>query len=92
MMPVRTPYGTFFQVTVVDPKLRSEDFETAEEAITLVESVGSGSVVRFRNEPNGHGGFDARCSAMWSLEPEHGWWAHYIWDGRGGRISQEKPH
>ena len=70
------------------------DCSTPEEAIALVERVGSGDVVKFVCNPNQPGCLPAivhTSCAMWSLH-DGIWYSHYIHDGYGGKLTIEKPH
>jgi hypothetical protein len=70
------------------------DYATAEEAIAAVEDKGSGRVVKFmmeRNLPNCLPEYVHRSIGLWSYQ-DGKWFSHYIYDGRGDRLAEEKPH
>lgn len=72
----------------------SRDYATPEEAIAAVEAKGEGFVVRFRLERNLPHCLPAvvhRSSSMWCFQGGE-WWRHYIYDGFGGRMIEEKPN
>jgi hypothetical protein len=70
------------------------DHETPQQAIDAVEKVGSGHVIRFDGYPNIAGCLPAivyKSSSMWSYH-ESRWHSHYIHDGYGDKLKEEKPH
>lgn len=83
------------------PRLYSEfftadhvDYATAEEAIAAVEEAGQGSVVKFYRGANLPGCLPAhvdRSQSLWTYEGGK-WHAHYIHDGHGGKLCEERPH
>jgi hypothetical protein len=71
----------------------TRDCLTSQEAIARVESWGGGSVVKFRKErnlPNCLPEYVLRSLAMWTFDDGQ-WWSHYIFDGHGEKVAQEKP-
>jgi hypothetical protein len=73
---------------------QAHDCDSPEEAIGMVEKAGQGSVVLFHGSPNRPGCLPDivwRSCAMWSFQNGE-WWSHYIFDGRGDKVAQEKPH
>lgn len=70
------------------------DFDTAEGAIAAVEANGSGIVVKFHGRPNNPGCLPEivwNSSSMWSFENGK-WRGHYIHDGLGAAVNEERPH
>jgi len=71
-----------------------QDFDTPEEAIAQVESIGAGTVVKFvgsANMPHCLPEIVYRSCAMWSYQNGE-WWSHYIFSGTGEKLEKEKPH
>lgn len=67
--------------------------ETAEDAIKAVEDNGGGNVVKFVKRPNLPGCLPSivlNSVGLWSYENGE-WWSHYIYDGHGGKLNQERP-
>lgn len=82
-----------FEATV---GLKRQDFATAEEAIAHCEASGHPecNVVKFRLEPNMTDclpAFVHRSLDLWTLR-NGVWRAHYIHDGAGAPVCEEKPH
>jgi hypothetical protein len=69
------------------------DYDSAASAITQVETYGSGSVVKFRQErnlPNCLPEYVLKSLGMWTYEKGI-WHQHYIFDGTGGVMGEDKP-
>lgn len=75
----------------------NKTFESPEEAIAFAEKEGRGEVVRFfkeRNMPHCLPAWVSKSSGMWTFnrDGDGKWWSHYIYDGHGGKLKEEKPH
>jgi ribonuclease BN (tRNA processing enzyme) len=75
------------------------DYETADEAIAVVEAAGSGSVIQFhvsRNLPGCLPEFVHRSCAMWTYQVRvdgvKRWMAHAIFGGTAEAYAEERPH
>lgn len=87
---------TIYQATVCSedsPKLIESDHRDVEAAIKVVEAAGSGRIVQFNESPNMPGCLPAivlRSCAMWTYA-DNVWHSHYIFDGYGGKMAEERP-
>lgn len=70
------------------------DFDTPEEAISVVEAAGRGSVVLFFGSPNIRGCLPAtvyRSCAMWQYH-DGKWYSYSIFSANCEKLEEERPH